>query len=261
MFKPYWTDYRLPLKGSLSSLVVNLSSNISCLSCSRLYFFMVASFSPTLLTEYPSAQKCLFPNLRYVSKIRLGFGFHTWSFASEIRHLIGILRGRICLQWRCIAREIRRWICPQWRSIVTHIQLHDCRICTYTLYFRFPCFSKIIFADFPFKYPIKLETQYFGGILNSWCTWSGIICPSKISTPFHFHKSRMYGCISARSWLLMIFLRYFRLITMWYLHTHFECAKLSAIQQHLSFSILTPWILVIISGLVLLLLKLPIPPT
>ena len=43
------------------------------------------------------------------------------------------------------------------------------------LYFRFPCFSKIIIADFPFKYPIKLETQYFGGILNSRCTWSGII--------------------------------------------------------------------------------------
>ena len=69
------------------------------------------------------------------------------------------------------------------------------------LYFRFPCFSKIIIADFPFKYPIKLETQYFGGILSSRCTWSGIICPSKISTPFHLHKSRMYCCISARSWL------------------------------------------------------------
>ena len=56
-------------------------------------------------------------------------------------------------------------------------------------------------VDFSFKYPIKLETQYFGGIDNSRCTWSGIICPSNISTPFHLHKSRIYCCISTRNWL------------------------------------------------------------
>ena len=43
--------------------------------------------------------------------------------------------------------------------------------------------SNIIRADFPFRYPIKLDIAIFGGMLTKICTWSGIKCPSSISTP------------------------------------------------------------------------------
>ena len=43
--------YLLPLKGSSYSFTLNLSKAISCFSCSSIYFLMVASFSPTVLTN------------------------------------------------------------------------------------------------------------------------------------------------------------------------------------------------------------------
>ena len=92
--------YLLPLKGSSYSFTLNLSIAISCFSWSDIYFLIVASFNPIVLTYYPSAQKCLLPNL----------------------------------------------------------------------YFKFACLSNIINALFSFKYPIKLDTLIFGGILNSKCT-------------------------------------------------------------------------------------------
>ena len=69
------------------------------------------------------------------------------------------------------------------------------------LYFKFACRSNIIIALFPFRYPINCDTLYLGGMLTSRCTWSGIICPSIISTPFHRHKSFMIFCISSLNWL------------------------------------------------------------
>ena len=42
--------YLLPLKGSSYSFTLNLSNAISCFSCSDMYFFIVASLSPTVLT-------------------------------------------------------------------------------------------------------------------------------------------------------------------------------------------------------------------
>jgi len=42
--------YLPPLKGSSYSRTLNLSSAISCFSCSSIYFRIVASFSPTVLT-------------------------------------------------------------------------------------------------------------------------------------------------------------------------------------------------------------------
>lgn len=38
-------------------------------------------------------------------------------------------------------------------------------------------------ALFPFRYPMKLDTLILGGMLTSMCTWSGIRCPSIVSTP------------------------------------------------------------------------------
>ena len=58
------------------------------------------------------------------------------------------------------------------------------------------------------------------------CTWSGIICPSIISTPLYLHSVLIISCKSFRYWLYIIFLRYFGTITIWYLHNHFVCDKL-----------------------------------
>ena len=131
--------YLLPLKGSSYSFTLSLSNAISCFSCSSIYFLMVASFNPTVLTSYPSAHKCLFPNF----------------------------------------------------------------------YFKFACLSNIINPLFPFKYPIKLDTLIFGGILTSSCTCSGIICPSIISTPLYLHNCRKISLMLALYWLYIIFLLYF----------------------------------------------------
>ena len=51
--------------GFAYSFTLILSIAISCISCSRIYFATVASFNPTVLTYYPSLQKCLFPNLYF----------------------------------------------------------------------------------------------------------------------------------------------------------------------------------------------------
>ena len=56
------------------------------------------------------------------------------------------------------------------------------------LYFNSPNCSYNIVLLFPFKYPINLDTEYFGGISNSMCTWSGHISASTIFTPFHSHN-------------------------------------------------------------------------
>ena len=53
------------------------------------------------------------------------------------------------------------------------------------LYFKFACLSKIINANFPFKYPMNDDTLNFGGIITNICTWSLIKCPSIISTPLY----------------------------------------------------------------------------
>ena len=37
----------------------------------------------------------------------------------------------------------------------------------------------------PFRQPITLDTLYFGGIAGSMRTWSGMRCPSIISTPLY----------------------------------------------------------------------------
>ena len=73
---------------------------------------------------------------------------------------------------------------------------------------------------------IKLAMLIFGGILNKRCTWSGIICPSIISTLLYLQSVLMISCKSFRYCLYIIFLLYFGTITMWYLHNHFVCDKL-----------------------------------
>ena len=82
-------------------------------------------------------------------------------------------------------------------------------------------------ALFPFMYPTTWDTEYFGGIDTSICTWSRIKCPSSI---------RLSRCIanclsiSPNRWRrtpYKAFLRYLGINTMWYLHSHLVWLKLS----------------------------------
>ena len=107
---------------------------------------------------------------------------------------------------------------------------------TYTL--NLLCLSNIINALLPFRYPIKLAMLVFGGMLSKRCIWSGIICPSIISTLLYLHKVFIISCKSFRVWLYIIFLRYFGTITIWYLHNYFVCDKLFVL---LAIKILLPW--------------------
>ena len=68
-------------------------------------------------------------------------------------------------------------------------------------------------ALLPFKYPINCDTLYFGGIATNMWIWSGIKCPSSISTPFHSHRFRIISCISVFMLLYITFLRYFGVTT------------------------------------------------
>ena len=94
------------------------------------------------------------------------------------------------------------------------------------LYFKFECISNIINELFPFKYPIILETLYFGGIDKSKCIWSGIMCPSIISIHLYLHNLCIMFTISRLYWLNSIFRLYLGVNTIWYLHNHFVCDKL-----------------------------------
>ena len=57
-------------------------------------------------------------------------------------------------------------------------------------------------------------TEYFGGMLTSMCTWSGIRCPSIISTPLYSHNCRNIFATLSLYWLKIIFLLYFGVNTM-----------------------------------------------
>ena len=65
----------------------------------------------------------------------------------------------------------------------THVISFCPKMAVSKLIFQVAYLSNIIKLLLPFKYPINCDTLYFGGILTSMCTWSGIKCPSIISTP------------------------------------------------------------------------------
>ena len=64
-------------------------------------------------------------------------------------------------------------------------------------YFILPYFWKIIRELFPFKYPIKLKTDSFGGIDRSRWIWSGHTSPSIMSTPFQVQRVFIISHISS----------------------------------------------------------------
>jgi hypothetical protein len=96
------------------------------------------------------------------------------------------------------------------------------------LYLRFACLAGHEECALPLQVPHEARDADLGRMTAGMCTWSGIRCPSIISTTFHW-----LGCLrivprSSRYWLQMAFLPCFGQDTMWCLHIHLVCARLFA---------------------------------
>ena len=99
-------------------------------------------------------------------------------------------------------------------------------------------------------------TLSFGGISRRRCTWSGIRCPSTISTPLYLQSSFMISFRSFRYWPYISFRLYFGVNTTWYVQYHFVCDSelaLWAMRHHRSFLFAVTWTLTIIEGTVMFL--------
>src|SRR3974377_209184 len=81
-------------------------------------------------------------------------------------------------------------------------------------------FCAIQIELFPFRYPITSDTEYFGGVDISMCTWSAIKCPSSIWHSLRWASSRNTLPKCRRICPNSNFLRYFGVNTTWYLHSH-----------------------------------------
>ena len=135
----------------------------------------------------------------------------------------------VFFHWYFIFHYILRFLFPYVFPYCTFIQPH----CTYAqnflfpyLYFKFECLSNIISKLFPFKYPMKYDTLYFGGVDTKICTWSTIKCPSIISTPLYLHNFVSIFPILLLYWLSITFHLYLGVNIIWFLHNHFVCDKL-----------------------------------
>ena len=107
-----------------------------------------------------------------------------------------------------------------------------------------------------FRYPINELTLSFKGISRRRCTWSGMRCPSTISTPFYLQSSFMISFRSFRYWPYISFRLYFGVNTIWYVQYHFVCDSelaLWAMRHHRSFLFAVTWTLTIIEGTVMFL--------
>src|SRR5210317_2278868 len=129
---------------------------LSFSNCHLTYFRILSSSRPTVLTQYPLAQKCL----------------------------------------------------PQYRFLSSR------------------CLSKILIAHFPFKKPIASDTEYFGGIDMTRCTWSSTTLIARISSFFHSHSWIRISLTESCTPPLKILNRYFGHHTIWYLHCQIACANL-----------------------------------
>lgn len=89
-----------------------------------------------------------------------------------------------------------------------------------------PCRSNMKRALLPLEYSMKLDTPVLGGMPAGMRAWSGIRCPSLISTPFHWQSCLRISPRSLRYWLWMTFLPCFGANTMRYSQSHFVCARL-----------------------------------
>src|SRR4030042_3754020 len=124
-------------------------------NCQRTFFLICSSFRPTVLTQYPRAQKCL----------------------------------------------------PQYR------------------FFNSGCLSNILMALLPFRNPTASETECFGGIQSTRCTWSICTFPSIISKFLHSHNSLIVSLVDFPISPFNIRNRYWGHHTKWYLHSQIACAN------------------------------------
>ena len=90
----------------------------------------------------------------------------------------------------------------------------------------FPVRRWMITALLPFKNPMTNATLNLGGILKHMWTWSGINCPSNISTPRCRDNSRNISPTSFFTLPYSFLFRYLGTITTWYLQSHLTCDKL-----------------------------------
>ena len=87
------------------------------------------------------------------------------------------------------------------------------------------CLSKIFMAHLPFKKPVTSETDNFGGIDITRCTWSFWTFISRISSFFHSHSCFIISQTDFLTAPFRILNRYFGHQTMWYLQSQIACAN------------------------------------
>jgi hypothetical protein len=90
-------------------------------------------------------------------------------------------------------------------------------------------------ALFPLIYPTTCATEYFGGIEINMCTWSNIKWPCSIRLSRCPANSLNTLPIRWRKAPYNAFFRYFGINTMWYLHSHRVCFRLSRSFNKVSF--------------------------
>ena len=90
-------------------------------------------------------------------------------------------------------------------------------------------------ALFPLIYPTTCATEYFGGIEINMCTWSNIKWPCSIRLSRCTANSLNILPIRWRKEPYNAFRRYFGINTMWYLHSHRVCFRLSMSFNKVSF--------------------------
>ena len=84
----------------------------------------------------------------------------------------------------------------------------------------------ILTALLPFRKPITNATLNFGGMLRHMWIWSALKLPSNNSTPRCRQRSFMISPTSRLNLHYNFLLRYFGMMTKWYLHSQRTCDKL-----------------------------------
>jgi hypothetical protein len=91
-------------------------------------------------------------------------------------------------------------------------------------FFSSGCLSKILMALLPFRNPTASETECFGGIRSTKCTWSICTFPSIISKSLHWLRSRIVSLTDFPVSPFRIRNRYFGHHAKLYLHSRTACA-------------------------------------
>ena len=126
---------------------------LSLFICQITYFLICSSFRPTVLTQYPFAQKCR-PQYRFFnSKCRSNNLIALFPFRNPITSATEYFGGN----------EITKWICSIWTfpaSISICFHSHSCRM--------------IALRDFPYA-PFSILNRYFGHP-TTWNLHSQTVC-------------------------------------------------------------------------------------